>query len=116
MRSVYPELWPFKTLLCVQKGNSKKNTFGDIEGLTKEKSQLPNKSDMLAPTAEVLRQTAGAGIERGGWAGGDAWFGSVQAVVELKKRLDVFSTFVVKNNKQFYPMEALHVVMKARHG
>ena len=28
-------------------------------------------------TAECLRQAEGAGLEEGGWMGGDAWFGSV---------------------------------------
>jgi len=90
--------------------------FSDVEALTKETSSLPNKSDMSAPTAEVLRQAEGAQIKEGGWCGGDAWFGSVQSAVELKKRLGVYGTFVVKNNKQMFPMEALHSVMKARHG
>lgn len=48
--------------------------------------------------------------------GGDAWFGSVMSVVELRKRFDVHSTFVVKNNKNYFPMEALYLILRARHG
>ena len=94
----------------------KPHFFSDFETSTKAKSQLPNKSDVLAPTVEVLRQAEGAELHPRGWCGGDAWFGSVQAAVELKLRHGVYSTFVVKNNKQLFPMEILHAVMKARHG
>jgi hypothetical protein len=70
---------------------------------------------MLAHTAEVLRQVKGAGVQAGGWTGGDAWFGSVMSCVELYKRLNVYSTFIVKNNRMFFPMVALNAVLKARH-
>ena len=36
--------------------------------------------------------------------------------VELRKRLGVFSTFIVKSNHQMYPKAALHKVLTARHG
>jgi hypothetical protein len=71
---------------------------------------------MLSHTAEVLRQVQGAGVQEGGWTGGDAWFGSVMSCVEVYKRFGVHSTFIVKNNRMFYPMVALKAIMKARHG
>jgi hypothetical protein len=36
--------------------------------------------------------------------------------VELMKRLQVHSTFIVKGNDKYYPMAALHSVLTARHG
>ena len=39
------------------------------------KSHMPRGEDMYAHTAECLRQAEGAKLERGGWMGGDAWFG-----------------------------------------
>ena len=34
--------------------------------------------------AESLRQVKGSGVPKGGWTGGDAWFGSVSCSVHLK--------------------------------
>ncbi len=45
---------------------------------------------------------------------GDAWFGSVDTAIEVYKKFNVYSTFVIKNNTYLYPMEALHSVLKAR--
>jgi hypothetical protein len=81
-----------------------------------ELSSLPGNPPMQAHAAEVLRQVKGAGVLAGGWAGGDAWFGSVMSCVELMTRLKVHSTFIVKGNVTFYPMGALFSVLKARHG
>jgi hypothetical protein len=69
--------------------------------------------NMQSHCAEVLRQVKGAGVQPGGWTGGDAWFGSVMSCVELYKRFGVHSTFVIKNNRIFYPMAALQAVLKA---
>ena len=66
-------------------------------------------------TAEVLRQVEGAGLEEGAWVGGDAWFGSVTTAVEVYSRFKVHSTFIIKNNDDFYPMRALLAVLKARY-
>jgi hypothetical protein len=79
-------------------------------------SHLPDDSTISAHTAEVLRQVEGAKVVKGGWVGGDSWFGSVATAVELKCRLQVHSTWIVRQNNQFYPMRALHAVLKARHG
>jgi hypothetical protein len=67
-------------------------------------------------TAEVLHQVEQANVVEGGWVEGDAWFGSVAMAVEVYKRKKVFSTLVVKNNHDFFPMKVLHSVLKARHG
>ena len=79
-------------------------------------THLPGKVPMPAQTAEVLRQAQGACVVPGGWVGGDAWFGSIMSCVELMKRLQVHSTFIVKGNDKYYPMAALHLVLTARHG
>ena len=66
-------------------------------------SAMPNNLPMSASAAEVLRQVEGAALDKGGWVGGDACFGSVQSCVELKTRFEVFSAFIVKHNKSFFP-------------
>ena len=99
-----------------EKQRKKKYYYSDVEAMLRETTSLPKKEEMSAHTAEVLRQVEGAGLPVGGWVGGDAWFGSVMTAVELRKRLGVHSTFIVKNNKNYFPMEVLHSVLKARHG
>ncbi|CAB9515559.1 unknown protein [Seminavis robusta] len=99
-----------------ERQNFKKYLYADKEEQIRQKSSLPGKPDMPAHTAEVLRQVEDAQVVKNGWCGGDAWFGSVATCVELKKRFGVHSTFIVKNNKAFYPMEVLNAVLKARHG
>ena len=47
---------------------------------------------------------------------GNAWFGSINCVVELKRRLNVFSTFIVKQQLNYFPKEVLHTVLRARFG
>jgi hypothetical protein len=82
-----------------------------------EISNLPGRSQTIgAHTAEVLRQVENAGVVHGGWCGGDAWFGSIMTCVELKKRLGVNATFIVKNNHQMFPMKPLLAVLQARFG
>ncbi len=46
------------------------------------KSHLP-RGEPIQYVAEVLRQAEGAGVSTGGWIGGDAWFGLVNAAVEF---------------------------------
>jgi hypothetical protein len=67
-------------------------------------------------TAEVIHQIEGDRVVAVGWVGGDAWFGSTVTVIEAKKRLNIESTWSIKGNHSFYPMVALHMVMKARFG
>ena len=80
-----------------------------------DQSSLPKKEPIMAHVAEVLRQCEGAKLADGGWVGGDAWFGSIPAVVELKKRLNVFSTFIVKQNVQYCPMQVIQKILRTRH-
>jgi len=68
-------------------------------------SSLPRKPQLSTHTAEVLRQVENAGVEEGGWVGGDAWFGSVMTLVEVKKRFGVYSTWIIKNNSKFLSSE-----------
>jgi hypothetical protein len=78
------------------------------------KSYLPLGENISYATAETLRQVEESKVVPGGWACGDAWFGSVEACVELKKRFNVFSTFIIKQNVKYYPMKILHALMQAR--
>ena len=76
-------------------------------------SHLPKGEDISYHTAEVLRQAKN--VEKGGWVGGDAWFGSMETCVELKRRLGLYSTFIVKQNLNYFPMPVLHAVLRARY-
>ena len=87
-----------------------------IKKFQDEPSSLPGNKPITAHTAEVLRQVEGAGIPTGGWVGGDSWFGSVASAVEVYKRFGVHSTFIIKTNVQFYPMQVLCAILRARHG
>jgi hypothetical protein len=82
----------------------------------REVSSLPGGPLLTAPVSEVLRQVEGAGVKQNGWVGGDAWFGSVMTCVEVWKRFQVHSTFIVKGNINFFPVRALHAILKARFG
>ncbi len=79
------------------------------------RSHLPQGEPIMDHVAECLRQVEGANLSEGGWTGGDAWFGSVPCCVELKSRKGVFSTFIVKQNLQYFPMEELKAVLLARY-
>jgi hypothetical protein len=81
-----------------------------------EKPSLPGTPPITAHTAKVLQQVDGAEIQEGGWVGGDAWFGSMMSVIETYKWKKVHSTFIIKNNQTFFPMQPLHAVLKARYG
>jgi hypothetical protein len=72
-------------------------------------------SSNAGSTTKVLQQVDGAEIQEGGWVGGDAWFGSMMSVIETYKRKKVHSTFIIKNNQTFFPMQPLHAVLKARY-
>ena len=85
----------------------RKSYFGD-------NSIVPGQQTIPSHTAEVMRQVDGANVPPNGWVGGDAWFGSVSSAIEVYKKFNVHSTFVIKNNTHLYPMEALHSVLTAR--
>jgi hypothetical protein len=64
----------------------------------------------------VLHRVEGVNLVEGGWVGGDAWFVSVMIAVEVKKRLGVDSTWIIKGKSSYYPMATLYAVLKARFG
>ena len=75
---------------------------------------MPDGSPILAHTEDVLRQVEGENVVMDGWVDGDSWFGSVTSCIELRKNLSVHSTFVVKNNTNFFPMRVLHKLLQVR--
>ena len=77
-------------------------------------SRMPDKPPIKTHTAEVLRQVEGAGVVEGGWVGGDAWFVSVASCIEIMKKFKVHSTFIVKNNTNFFLMKVLHKILQVR--
>ncbi len=50
-----------------------------------------------------------------GWVGGDAWFGSIISCMELKRRLGINLSFIVKGNTNYCPMKVLHAIHIARY-
>lgn len=79
-----------------------------------DQSSMPKLEPIMAHVVEVLRQCEHANLAAGGWVGGDAWFGSVPAVVELKKKKNVFSTFIIKQNVQYCPLQVIHKILHTR--
>ncbi len=65
----------------------------------------------MAHVAEVLQQCEGAQLADGGWVVNDAWFGSIPAILEVKNWLNVFSTFIVKQNVQYCPLQVIKKVL-----
>ena len=102
--------------MAPEKQKRKAYYYQDADNMTPELSHLPERDKIAAHVAEVLRQVEGSNLEPGGWIGGDAWFGSVQAAVETYKRFGVHSTFIIKNNCKYFPMKVLHAILSARHG
>ena len=74
------------------------------------------REDISYHTAEVLRQAENANVVEGRWVGGDAWFGSIESCVELMRVLKLHSTFIIKQNLNYYPMRVLHSILCAQHG
>jgi hypothetical protein len=92
--------------------NPEKQTLKAYYG---EVSTLPDGSEIGAHTAEVLRLVEGAQIPEGGWVGGDSWFGSIATAVEVMNRFSAHSSWIIKQNQNWFPMKALFAVLKARH-
>ena len=61
----------------------------------------------MAHLAEALRQVEGAGIET---------IGNVSSYIELRKRMDGNSTFLVNINTKFFHAMPLYRMLKTRHG
>lgn len=91
----------FQNVVQAPEIQSKKNYFN-------EASHLPGNPLITAHAAEVLHQVEGAKISSGGWVSGDAWFRSVLSAVEVKVCFNVFSTCFIKQNTEFFPIQALH--------
>ena len=100
----------------VERQRRKKHCFVDGARLLQKRSCVPTAPPIASAAAETLRQAEGSRVEPGGWVGGDAWFGSVQAATEVKRTCDVCSAFVVKTQRALFPVEVLSAVLKARHG
>jgi len=79
-------------------------------------SAMLDNSEIMVHTAEVLRLVTNATIPEGGWVWGDSWFGSVMTAVEVMKQCGVHSTWIIKQNQQWFPMKALKAVMDVRFG
>ncbi len=69
----------------------------------------------MAHVVETLHQCESAKVAEGGWVGGDAWFGSIPCVVELKNKLGVFSTFIIKQNVQYCLLQVIQRIMRAQN-
>jgi hypothetical protein len=80
-----------------------------------EESSLPMREPIMAHVAETLRQCESESIVEGGWVGGNAWFGLIPCVVELKNKTNVYSTFIIKQNLQYCPVQVIQRIMKARY-
>ena len=78
-------------------------------------SHLPKGEEISYHTAKVLRQAENAKVLEGGWVDGDAWFSSIESwsCVELMRVLKLHSTFIIKQNLNYYPMKVLHAVLCA---
>ena len=77
---------------------------------------LPDNSAIKAHMTEVLHHIEGDKVIKGGWVGGDAWFGSIVSDVEILKSLKVHSTFIIKSNTHVFPMKILHKILQVRYG
>lgn len=75
---------------------------------------MPDSSDITAHTAEVLRLVEKAQVPKGGWVGGDSWFGSVCTAVEVYNQFGVHSSWIIKQNQSWFPKKGLHKVLKSR--
>ncbi len=76
-------------------------------------STLPDGSDITAYTVEVLRLVEGASIPKSGWVGGDSWFGTTATAVEVMKKFGVHSSWIIKQNQQWFPKKPFYAVLKA---
>ena len=81
------------------------------------KNKGAKKKTIVPHVAECLRQCEECGLheQEDGWVAGDAWFGSVMCSVELKHNLNVDSTFIIKQQTDFYPKQVLLSILRARY-
>jgi hypothetical protein len=98
---------------CPELQRLKNYYYSDKDSRIPERTSLPRNEPMKAHVAEVLHQVEGAGVQPGGWVGGDAWFGSVMAAVELFVCCGVYCTFIIKSNLLYFPMQFIFSILKA---
>ena len=58
---------------------------------------------MLTHPSEALKQVEVTKVAKDRWVGGDVSFSSVSFSVELRKRLILHLTFIIKSNNKFSP-------------
>ena len=63
-----------------------------------DNSVVPGQQTIPSHTVEVMHQVDRDNAPPNGWVGGDTWFGSVGTAIEVCKKFNVHSTFVIKNN------------------
>ncbi len=93
-----------------------------IEGSTSQRekkydgaeSSLQMHKPIMAHVAETLHQCESGNIVEGGWVRGNALFGLIPSVVELKKKMNIYSTFIIKQNLQYCPVQVIQRIMKTR--
>ena len=76
---------------------------------------MPYRTPITDHTAEVLRQVEGARMREDSQVRGDSQFGSLYSLIKLRKRLRVYSVFIIKTNKSFFPMKVLSRILLARY-
>ena len=99
----------FQDVVQLSEVQSSKTFFG-------ESSHLLGEPPITAHSVEVLCLVEGTKVPVGGWVGGDSWFRSVLSAIETMKCLQVYSAWVIKQNSDFFPMQAIHSFLKARFG
>ena len=77
------------------------------------KSYYPTQST-LPDGSDILRLVEGASIPKSDWVDGDSWFGSTATAVEVMNKFGVHSSWIIKQNQQWFPMKPLYAVLKAR--
>jgi hypothetical protein len=58
-----------------------------------DQTSLLNDESIIAHTTEAIHQVEVENVVEGGWVGGNAWFDSVMAAIEVKKMLGEDSTW-----------------------
>ena len=106
-----------------------KKKFGE------KSSQSPEFAGTNTPhsphVAETLRQAYFSNLQEGDWIGGDSFFGSIATCLALKleevthideegaehqHKMNVESSFIVKNKSSLFPRAPLYAVLRARYG
>ena len=78
------------------------------------KSNSPDGFDVLVYATKTLRNSKGEKVEYDSQVRGDDWFGDVEHNFELRKCVEINSTFVVNNSTNFFLMVIFHRTLQAR--